>query len=187
MQRFQPAHLLQPALIRDLPKKRSGLRFAAAPTAANSEERDFAEVAKDATIGGKIILGLQSATADFLDVAVFFVIGIALTSIFNTAIDQRIIGAFATNSLSAILALMVLAGILGLCSTTDAFIAATFTQFPFEAKLAFMVFGAMLDVKLFWLYGLIFRRRFVIFLSLGLIFTVAFLCWRLGFVMPNAG
>ncbi|MEK0445838.1 MAG: hypothetical protein RLZZ399_1159, partial [Verrucomicrobiota bacterium] len=61
-----------------------------------------------------------------------------------------------------------------------AFIAATsFPTFPMTAKLAFLLFGPMVDLKLAWLYGLIFRRRTVLWLSLGLFAFIGLLCWRL--------
>jgi uncharacterized membrane protein YraQ (UPF0718 family) len=74
---------------------------------------------------------------------------------------------------------MVLAGLLGLCSSTDAFVAWTFTAFAPSAKLAFLVFGPMFDIKLFWLYGLIFRRRAVVALGALIFIIVLCLCWRL--------
>jgi hypothetical protein len=40
----------------------------------------------------------------------------------------------------------------------------------------------MFDLKLFWLYGLIFKRRVVVALSIGLFFLIAFLCWQLSSV-----
>jgi len=75
--------------------------------------------------------------------------------------------------------MMGLAGVLALCSSTDAFIAATFVAFPFTAKLAFLVFGPVVDVKLFFLYGMIFRRRFIVLLSVGLFIAIALICMRL--------
>jgi len=180
--RFLPATLLQPAIIRDAPNKRSGLRVAAAPLAPNREERDFADVAGEASLPRKFLLAMQSATADFLDVAFFFIIGTAITSVFNTSVNQAIIQPFATMPLVSILLMMVLAAALALCSTTDAFVAATFGPFSHAAKLAFLVFGPMFDLKLFWLYGLIFKRRVVVLLSVGLFVLIAFLCWQLSAV-----
>jgi uncharacterized membrane protein YraQ (UPF0718 family) len=178
-QRMNPAQLLQPAILADAKLPRSGLRFAAAPSAPNSGDRDFADVSKQASIGRKLLLATQSATADFLDVAFFFIIGVGITSVFNTGLNQEVVQQFATMPLPSILVLMVLAAVLALCSTTDAFVAASFVSFPFAAKLAFLVFGPMFDVKLFWLYGLIFKRRAVVALSLGLFVVIAFLCWQL--------
>jgi uncharacterized membrane protein YraQ (UPF0718 family) len=179
--RLATSTVLNPRLVNDLPNKRSGFRFAAAPTAPTdiANQRDFAEIAAGSSLGRKLRMAMQSATADFLDVAFFFVIGTAITSVLSTAINRAIVEPVATNTPVAIAVLMLLAAALALCSTSDAFIAATqFTSFPFAAKLAFLVFGPMFDLKLFWLYGLIFRRRFVILLSLGLFVAIWFICWR---------
>ena len=178
--RLDPARVLQPGMAPDAPtpSKRAGLRVAAAPT-SDVGTRDFAEIATTASFPKKLLLSVQSATADFLDVAFFFIIGCGLASIFNTAVDQRIIQGFATVPILSIVTLMVVAVALALCSTTDAFVAASFTAFPVAAKMAFLVLGPVLDLKLFWLYGLIFKRRVVVLLSIGLFVAIAFLCWQL--------
>ncbi len=119
------------------------------------------------------------ATRDFLDVSVYFVIGAAAASLFSTAVNQEIILPLATNPPLAIASLMALATVLSVCSTTDAFIAATLTTFPMAAKLAFLVFGPMLDLKLLFLYGAAFSKRFIILLAIGLFVVIGLLCWRL--------
>ncbi len=119
------------------------------------------------------------ATRDFLDVSVYFVIGAAAASLFSTAVNQEIILPLASNPPLAIASLMGLASVLSVCSTTDAFIAATLTTFPMAAKLAFLVFGPMLDFKLLFLYGAAFSKRFILFLALGLFTVIGLLCWRL--------
>lgn len=119
------------------------------------------------------------ATRDFLDVSVYFVIGAAAASLFSTAVNQEIILPLAANPPLAIASLMGLATVLSVCSTTDAFIAATLTTFPMAAKLAFLVFGPMLDLKLLFLYGAAFSKRFIILLAIGLFVVIGLLCWRL--------
>ena len=44
------------------------------------------------------------------------------------------------------------------------------------ARLAFLVFGPMFDLKLFFLYSVLFRKRFVIALGVGLFLLVRLLC-----------
>ena len=167
--------LLQPGIIKEAPEnRRSGLSVAPEPTA-----QDFSELAARAGFGRKLLFAVQSATADFLDVAFFFVIGTAITSVFNTAIDRSVIDPLATNPPLAIVAMMGLAAAIALCSTTDAFIAASFTMFPFAAKLAFLLFGPVFDLKLFWLYSLVFQRRWVVALALALFLSIGFITWRL--------
>jgi uncharacterized membrane protein YraQ (UPF0718 family) len=176
VQRIGPARLLQPGILADdSSRPRTGLRTAAVPSAD-----DFSATIEGSNFRQKVLLAIQSATADFLDVAFFLIIGALIASVFNTAVNQEIILPFATNLPLAILVLMGLAAALALCSTTDAFIAASFATFPPEAKLAFLVFGPVFDVKLFWLYGLVFRRRAVVVLSLGLFVGIFLLCWRIG-------
>ncbi len=135
------------------------------------------------TLGKRLVAALQRGTNDFLDVAVFVVIGAALASVFNTAVDQaRIIAPLATNPWAGVPALMLLAFVVAVCSTSDAFIAATFTGFSFPARLAFLVFGPVFDLKLVFLYSLVFRRRFVLVLGVGLFVLIALVCIRLSAV-----
>ncbi len=169
------AKLLQPGVLKDTPNnRRAGLSISPEPT-----EPDFAELAAASGPARKLLFAIQSATADFLDVAFFLVIGTAITSVFNTAVDRSIIDPLATNPPLAILAMMGLAAAIALCSTTDAFIAASFTAFPFAAKLAFLLFGPVFDLKLFWLYGLVFKRRWVVALAIALFAVIAFISWRI--------
>ncbi len=154
---------------------RGGLKIAPAPAGP-----DEAALDAQGDFWKKLQRSVYSACTDFLDVAVFFIIGAAVTSLLGTAVDRTVLEPLAANPLSAILTLMVAAVALALCSTTDAFIAATsFPAFPMTAKLAFLLFGPMFDLKLYWLYGLLFKRRAVIFMALGLFAAVALICWRL--------
>jgi len=122
----------------------------------------------------------EVAIRDFLDVAVYFVIGAGAASFFTTAVNQEIILPLASSPVLSIASLMGLASVLSVCSTTDAFIAATLTTFPMAAKLAFLVFGPMLDFKLLFLYGAAFSKRFILCLAVGLFLVIGVLCWRLG-------
>lgn len=167
--------LLQPGILKETSNgPRTGLNISAAPDAG-----EISEILGPVSLGRKLIAAIQSATADFLDVAFFLVIGTAITSVFNTAVDRSIIDPLATNPPVAIVAMMGLAAAIALCSTTDAFVAASFVTFPFAAKLAFLLFGPVFDLKLFWLYGLVFKRRWVVSLAITLFLVIAFVAWRI--------
>jgi uncharacterized membrane protein YraQ (UPF0718 family) len=129
--------------------------------------------------GEKIVGAIRCAAFDFLDVGFYLIIGAAIASVFNTAINKEVLLPFAGNHLLATTGMMVLAGLLSLCSTSDAFIAANFLTFPVTAKLAFMVFGPMMDMKLLFMYGLVFKKRFTFSFALGLFVFVAVLCLSL--------
>ena len=126
--------------------------------------------------GEKTATAVRAATKDFLDVTVFFVLGAAVATLFNTSVNQQVIMPLAEDRLLAVGSMMTLASVLSLCSTSDAFVAATFTAFPSASKLAFLVFGPVVDLKLIFIYGLVFRKRFIVFLVAGLFLLVFGLC-----------
>jgi len=129
----------------------------------------------------KMLSAVRCASFDFLDVGFYLVIGAAIASVFNTAVHRDAILPLAQNSALATGCMMILALLLSLCSTSDAFIAASFITFPFAAKLAFMVFGPMMDVKLLFMYGLVFRKRFTMAFALALFLLIGTLCLGLGY------
>ena len=131
-------------------------------------------------VSGRLMNVAGTATRDFLDVSVFFILGAAAAAFFGTAINQEVILPLASSLPRSSASLMGLASVLSVCSTTDAFIAATLTAFPMAAKLAFLVFGPMLDFKLLFLYGAAFSKRFILLLSTGLFLVIGLLCWRIG-------
>ena len=127
----------------------------------------------------KLRIALETGARDFLDVMVYFVIGVGVASIFSTAVNQEVLQPLALNDWLAVGSMMTLAGLLALCSTSDAFIAATFVAFPAIAKLAFLVFGPMMDLKLIFIYSAVFKKRFVAGLAVGLFVLIGLLCVRL--------
>jgi uncharacterized membrane protein YraQ (UPF0718 family) len=129
--------------------------------------------------GEKVVGAIRCAAFDFLDVGFYLIIGAAIASVFNTAINKEVLLPLASNHLLATTGMMVLAGLLSLCSTSDAFIAANFLTFPLTAKLAFMVFGPMMDMKLLFMYGLVFKKRFTFSFALGLFVFIGVLCLSL--------
>ncbi len=122
---------------------------------------------------------VRVAVSDFLDVMVFFVLGVTISALFSTSVNQELIMPLALNDWVATFSLMGFAAILSLCSTSDAFIAATLIAFPAVAKLAFLVFGPMFDLKLLFIYSAVFRKRFVVGLGVGLFILIGLICVRL--------
>jgi uncharacterized membrane protein YraQ (UPF0718 family) len=120
--------------------------------------------------GARLVAAFRSAMRDFVEVGVYFTIGVAITALFNTGIAPGAawLDGLAKNDLAAPAALMVLGFILSLCSTSDAFIAATLDKFSWGAKLAFLTFGPMMDVKLIFLYMTVMRRKFIIGMAAAL-------------------
>jgi uncharacterized membrane protein YraQ (UPF0718 family) len=122
----------------------------------------------------RLVAAFRSAMKDFIDVGVYFSIGVSITALFNTGIapGAQWLDGLAGSTVGAPAALMVLAFVLSLCSTSDAFIAATLDKFSWGAKLAFLTFGPMMDVKLIFLYQTVLRKRFIVLLGLGLFLAI---------------
>lgn len=123
----------------------------------------------------KLRSALHCATADFIDVAIYLVIGSAIAAVFNTGLDRAVIESWASSPASAIRLMMLAAILLCLCSTSDAFIAATLTSFPAASKLSFMVLGPMFDLKLLFLYLAVFEKKFVARLGFTLVILIGIL------------
>jgi len=122
----------------------------------------------------RLVAAFRSALKDFIDVGVYFAIGVSITALFNTGIAPGAawLDSLAGNPVGAPAALMMLAFVLSLCSTSDAFIAATLDKFSWGAKLAFLTFGPMMDVKLIFLYQTVMRKRFIVALAIGLFLSI---------------
>jgi hypothetical protein len=71
----------------------------------------------------------------------------------------------------AIPAMMLLAVLMCLCSEADAFVAASFTNMHLSAKVAFLVLGPMLDLKLLLMYTRVFRRRLIVTIAWWCLFS----------------
>lgn len=137
---------------------------------------------KHVTFLEKVLAAFRCAGSDFLAVAFYLVIGAAVTSIFNTAVNQTIVVPVASHIYFAVPSMMALAFLLSLCSTSDAFIAANFAVMPLMAKLSFMVFGPMMDLKLVFMYSLVFRKSFTVLVGLSLLFLIGLSCGVASFI-----
>jgi uncharacterized membrane protein YraQ (UPF0718 family) len=166
--RLDPAQLLRGQAVPTRARRRTALSIATMP--------DSPDATRGVSLMQRVIGAVQLASDDFIDTAIYFMIGAAVASIFNTAIDQRIILPLASSPVLSVIAMMVIAGILTLCSTSDAFIAATFTAFPIPARMAFLIFGPMFDFKLLFLYSALLKKRTVVALGVGLFVIVGVLC-----------
>jgi uncharacterized membrane protein YraQ (UPF0718 family) len=80
----------------------------------------------------------------------------------NVAVPPSWLHTVAGLPVVSVLALALLAVVLSICSEADAFVAASLTQFSLTARLAFLVVGPMVDLKLFAMQAGAFGRRFAI-------------------------
>ncbi|MGK5631009.1 permease [Streptomyces sp. URMC 123] len=97
---------------------------------------------------------------DFAHAGGFLVVGAIAAATFNVAVPRSVLDAFAASPWLSVLFLAGLAVVLAVCSEADAFVAASLTGFSPTARLAFMVVGPMVDVKLIALQAGTFGRAF---------------------------
>lgn len=103
-----------------------------------------------------------TATHDFVHAGGFLVIGALAAAVFNVAVPQEWLQTLSENPWLAILVMALLAVVLSICSEADAFVAASFTSFSLTARLAFLVVGPMVDLKLISMQAGVFGRAFAV-------------------------
>jgi uncharacterized membrane protein YraQ (UPF0718 family) len=103
-----------------------------------------------------------AAQHDLLHAGGFLVVGGLTAATLNVVVPRQWLDSVAGNLALAVLVLAVLAVVLAICSEADAFVAASLSQFPLTARLAFMVVGPAVDVKLVALQAGTFGRAFAV-------------------------
>jgi uncharacterized membrane protein YraQ (UPF0718 family) len=97
---------------------------------------------------------------DFLHAGGFLVVGAAFAATFTTTIDPGWSLRVAGVPVLSVVILAALAVVLAVCSEADAFVAASLIGFSATAKLAFMVVGPAVDLKLVAMQTGTFGHRF---------------------------
>lgn len=91
---------------------------------------------------------LAHASDEFFEMGRYLIFGALLTAIIQTFVERNTLAMFADQPALSYMFMMVFAFILSICSTSDAFIAASFSgMFQPGPLVAFLVFGAMIDFK----------------------------------------
>jgi uncharacterized membrane protein YraQ (UPF0718 family) len=103
-----------------------------------------------------------SVRHDLVHAGGFLVLGAMAAATLKAVAPASWLRTAAGNPALSILALAVLAVLLSICSEADAFVAASLTQFSLTAKLAFLVVGPMIDLKLFAMQAGTFGRGFAL-------------------------
>ncbi|MFZ5989931.1 MAG: permease [Bacillota bacterium] len=118
-------------------------------------------------IKDRIGMIFQHAGAEFFEVGKFLIIGAFLSVIVQTALPREILAGISAEGIGSLLVMMGAAFILSICSTSDAFIARSFSSlFPMSSVMGFMVMGAMIDIKNVLMLLGTFKKRFVVKLLL---------------------
>ncbi|MBE9121858.1 permease [Tychonema sp. LEGE 07199] len=113
----------------------------------------------------RLRLLLDSMVQELRELGGVLVIGSAIAAIIQVGAPRELILNLGQGPVSSILAMLLLAAVVSICSTVDAFFALSFAAtFTSGSLLAFLVFGPMIDLKGIGLMLSIFKGRAVIYL-----------------------
>jgi len=115
-----------------------------------------------------------TAVYDIMHAGGFLVLGAMVAATVNVLVPEEWINAVAERPWLAVLLLAIFAVVVSICSEADAFVAASLTMFPMTARLAFMVVGPVVDIKLIAMQIGTFGRRFAaVFAPLTFVVAIA--------------
>lgn len=121
------------------------------------------------TKGGAFARAVVFFQAEFLTIMKSVVIGSAIASAIQSFVPREAIVAIGSSGALSIVAMTALAFVVSICSSVDAFFALAFAStMPFGAILAFLVFGPMMDIKMFTLLRSTFKTRYITYFTVVL-------------------
>lgn len=113
----------------------------------------------------KLNLLLENTVQEMRELGGVLVLGSAIAAILQVFVPRDVILHLGQGPVTSILAMMLLAVVVSICSTVDSFFALSFAStFTTGSLLAFLVFGPMIDLKGIGLMLSIFKPRAVFYL-----------------------
>ena len=108
---------------------------------------------------------LEHAGDEFFEMGRYLIIGSLLAAAMQTLVSQDVLLALGEGPVVSVIVMQVLAFVLSVCSTVDAFLALAFVgTFTGGSILAFLTFGPMVDIKSSLMFLGVFRRKIVVYL-----------------------
>lgn len=113
----------------------------------------------------RLNLLLENTVQELRELGGVLVLGSAMAAAIQVLAPRELILGLGHGPITSIAAMMLLAGLISICSTVDAFFALSFASaFTSGSLLAFLVFGPMIDLKGIGLMLSVFQARAVIYL-----------------------
>ncbi len=138
------------------------------PVRMDTSELQAALVASPPTAkpaSDRLRLFLENTLQELRELGGVLVLGSLVAALIQVAAPREMILGLGQGPVTSIVAMMILGGVVSICSTVDAFFALSFAStFTSGSLLAFLVFGPMFDLKSLGLMLTIFRGRAVIYL-----------------------
>ena len=137
----------------------------------SDDSGDTAAESKLQWLQAKVYALLMHTCSEFFTTGSFLILGAFITALIRAAVPQELFSITSGSAAGSLLVMMFFAFVFSACSTSDAFIARSFlNRFPSGSILGFLVYGPMMDIKNLFMLLSLFKKRFVI--ELTLIITV---------------
>jgi uncharacterized protein len=108
---------------------------------------------------------LDNVIQELRELGGVLVLGSAIAACIQVFIPREVILNLGQGVISSIVAMMLLAGVVSICSTVDSFFALSFAStFTSSSLLAFLIFGPAIDIKGIGLMLSIFKPRIIVYL-----------------------
>lgn len=108
---------------------------------------------------------LENMVQEFRELGGVLVLGSLIAAIIQVAVPREWILSLGQSPVTSVVAMLLLAGVVSICSTVDSFFALSFSSvFTSGSLLAFLVFGPMIDIKTVGLMLSVFKARAVFYL-----------------------
>jgi uncharacterized membrane protein YraQ (UPF0718 family) len=115
-------------------------------------------------LSDKLRLLLDNTVQELKELGGVLVIGSAIATVFQVFAPRDLIVSLGQDPVTSIIAMLILAATISICSTVDSFFALSFASiFTTGSLLAFLVFGPMIDIKGIGLMLSVFRVKAVIY------------------------
>ncbi len=118
--------------------------------------------------GARVRAVLDHSADEVFEMGRYLIIGAMIAATLQVTIPRATLLAIGSDAFGGTFTLMVLAMVLSICSTVDAFVALSFAgSFSSGAILAFLVFGPMIDIKALLMLTTTFNRAAIARMALG--------------------
>jgi hypothetical protein len=113
----------------------------------------------------RLRLFLENIIQELRELGGVLILGSAIAALIQVLVPRDIILSLGQGPVTSIIAMMLLAAVVSICSTVDSFFALAFAStFTGGSLLAFLVFGPMIDLKAIGLMLSVFKPRAIIYL-----------------------
>lgn len=117
-------------------------------------------------VKNKLHVGVEIFQKEFIAVMKLLVFGAFVVATIRTFLPQSAVEAIGSNPIMSVIAMMILAFIISVCSSIDAFLALSLAgTFTNGALIAFLIFGPMIDIKILSMLRASFKPRLLITVS----------------------